>query len=78
MGPVSFIMTLVGCTNGGVQCAPIATMPVAYQSEASCSAARADIIAATSGLGYDRIIADCRRQSSTGSERLSMKASTTA
>ena len=75
MGPSSFIMILMGCTNGAHQCAPIATMPVAYQSEASCIAARADIVAASGGLGYDRVIANCRRQ---GQVRLTAKASPTA
>lgn len=71
-------MILVGCTNGGTQCAPIATMPVAYQSEVSCLAARADIVAVSAGLGYDRVIANCHRKGPARPERLNAKASTTA
>jgi len=71
-------MILVGCTNGGTQCAPISTLPVAYQSEVSCLAARAEIIAASAGLGYDKVIANCRRQGAAGPQRLNAKASTTA
>ena len=77
MGPTSFIMTLIGCTTGGHQCAPIATLPVAYQSEVSCLAARADIVAASSGLGYDRVIANCRRQGPARPEKLNAKANIT-
>lgn len=77
MGPSSFIMILLGCTNGG-QCAPISTLPVAYQSEALCLADRADIVAASSGFGYDRVIADCRMQGAAGTRRDDAKASSTA
>lgn len=69
-------MILVGCSNAGDQCAPIATMPVAYRSEAGCLAARADIVAASSGLGYDRVIANCRRQTSAGPEKFDARAKT--
>lgn len=62
MGPSSFIMVLIGCAQGGVQCAPIATMPVAFRDQASCLEARADMVAASSGLGYARVTAECRRQ----------------
>jgi hypothetical protein len=71
-------MILLGCTDGGIQCAPISTLPVAYQSEALCLAARADMVAATTGLGYGRVIADCRRQDSVSPRRLVAKASTSA
>lgn len=71
-------MILLGCTNGGNQCAPISTLPVAYQSEALCLAARADMVAASTGLGYERVIADCRSQGPAGSRREGAKASSTA
>ena len=61
MGPSSFIMVLIGCAPGA-QCAPIATMPVAYRSQTTCLDARAEIVAATAGLGYGKITAECRPQ----------------
>lgn len=61
LGPASFVMVLIGCTQGQ-QCSPIMTLPVAYRSESSCLAARFDIIEASSDLGYDRLVAECRRQ----------------
>ena len=56
MGPSSFIMVLIGCAQGQ-QCAPIATLPVAYRNEALCLAARGDIVAASSDLSDDRVFA---------------------
>jgi len=65
MGPGSFVMVLIGCAQGQ-QCAPVMTMPIAYRSEASCLAERADILAASEGLGYDRLFAECRKRSANG------------
>lgn len=61
MGPVSFVMVLMGCGSGQVSCAPIATLPVAYASEASCLQSRGEILRASGDLGYGRVVAECRR-----------------
>lgn len=58
-------MVLIGCAQGGQQCSPIATLPIAYRSAASCMDARSDMVAATADLGYARVIAECRPQAST-------------
>ncbi len=62
MGPSTFIMVLIGCAQATDQCAPIATLPIAYRSGVSCLDARAGMVAATGDLGYARIIAECRPQ----------------
>ena len=67
MGPSSFIMILIGCAQGGTQCAPIATMPVAFRNQASCLEARADMVAASTDLGYAQVTAECRQQGKTPS-----------
>lgn len=54
-------MVVVGCTQGQA-CAPVVTLPIAYHSEARCLAERAGIIAAIGDLGYDRLVADCRKR----------------
>ena len=72
MGPASFIMVLIGCANGQ-ECAQVMTLPVAYQSESSCLAARSEIVAASEGLGYDRVFAECRDQSRPGKHRTSLR-----
>jgi hypothetical protein len=61
-------MVLSGCAQGQ-NCAPIATLPVAYRSEASCLAARGDIVAASAELGFDRVIAECRPHAPTASRK---------
>ena len=72
MGPASFIMVLIGCANGQ-ECAPVMTLPVAYQSESSCLAARGEIVAASDGLGFDRVFAECRQQSRSSKHRTSLR-----
>jgi hypothetical protein len=54
-------MVLIGCTEGQV-CAPVTTLPIAYPTEARCLAQRSDMVSALDGLGYDRVIAECRSQ----------------
>jgi len=60
MGPVSFVMVLIGCGQGTSECKPIATLPVAYESHASCLAARPEILTASGDLGFARVEAECR------------------
>ena len=60
MGPVSFVMVLMGCGQNALECERIATLPVAYQSQASCLAARPEILAASTDLGFARVEAECR------------------
>ena len=53
-----FIMVLLGCSDAAA-CEPVATLPVAYESQASCMASRTEILAA---LGDETMVAECRRQ----------------
>lgn len=62
MGATPFIMVLIGCSQGPTSCETIATMPVAYVSEASCLGSRSEILSLSAELGYARVIADCRPQ----------------
>jgi hypothetical protein len=59
MGPVSFVMVLIGCSQSA-QCAPITTLPVAYNSRNSCLEARSEILAASGDMGYKSVRAECR------------------
>ncbi len=54
-------MVLIGCAQGQT-CTPVMTLPVAYRSKASCLADRTDMVEASSGLGYQRLFAECREQ----------------
>ena len=75
MGATGFIMVLIGCGPGATACEPIATLPVAYASQAACLGARGDILAASAGLGT--MIAECRPAASAAA-RLDAKASPTS
>jgi hypothetical protein len=59
MGPVSFVMVLIGCSQNA-QCAPITTLPVAYNSRTSCLEARGEILAGSGDMGYANVRAECR------------------
>ena len=54
------------------------TLPVAYQSEASCLADRSGIVAASSGLGYGRLYAECREQARAAKRQTSVHQDTVA
>jgi hypothetical protein len=69
-------MVLVGCAQGQ-QCATIATLPVAYRDETGCLAARSEMVAASSDLGFERVFAECRKQARAGSRQASVRAEPT-
>ena len=60
MGPVTYVIAILGCADGSVACQPVATMPTRYESEASCSAATATTLAANSDFDFPTIVARCR------------------
>ena len=64
MGSATFIMVVLGCGQPADACTPLGTMPVAYASEGSCIEARSDIVSLHSGLGFARVIAECRPRDS--------------
>jgi len=64
LGPVSFVMVLIGCTQGNA-CKPVMTMPAAYRTEEACLADTADIVAAISRPG-NRLSAECRKRANQG------------
>lgn len=62
MDAIPFVMVLIGCAPNATSCEPIATLPVAYASEASCLDARSEILSVSGKLGYSRVIAKCSPQ----------------
>lgn len=78
MGLTPYIMVLIGCGQGGGQCETVATMPVAYRSESACLDSRADIVAASSGLGYARVIAECRVMTPAAPRKVDVRAAPSA
>ena len=60
MGPVTYVIAILGCADGSGACQPVATMPTRYESEATCSAAAAPTLAANSDFDFPTIVAQCR------------------
>ena len=60
MGPVAYVIAIMGCADGSAACQPVATMATRYESHAACSAATATTLAANSDFDFPTIVAECR------------------
>lgn len=60
MGPVSYIIAIMGCADGAADCRAVATMPAQYQSQSACQAATSSVLAANTDFDFPTIIAQCR------------------
>lgn len=60
MGPVAYVIAILGCADGTAACQPVATIPTRYESQAACSAATGDVLAANSDFDFPTIVAECR------------------
>lgn len=63
MGPVAYVIAILGCADGSAACTPVATMPTHYESEASCTAATGDALAQSADFDFPTIVAECRKAS---------------
>ena len=61
MGPVSYVIAILGCSDGSAACQPVATIPARYESHAACAAATASTLAANSDFDFPTIVAECRQ-----------------
>jgi len=59
MGPVYYVISILGCADGSAQCVPAATMPAHYASEAVCKAAQRDALLEASDLDFPALVAQC-------------------
>jgi hypothetical protein len=60
MGPVVYVMAILGCGEATDVCEPVATVPARYESAASCNAASEAAIQRHSDALYPVIVAECR------------------
>lgn len=60
MGPAYYVIAIFGCADGAIDCTPVATVPVRYESEAACSAATAPALVARTDLDFPTLLAECR------------------
>ena len=59
MGPVGYIIAIMGCADGSAACQQLAVMPTRYESQAACAAATGQALA-NSDLDAPTIVAQCR------------------
>ena len=60
MGPVAYLIAILGCADGSAACTPVATVPTHYATEASCSAATGAVLAGSTDFDFPTIVAECR------------------
>lgn len=60
MGPVSYVIAILGCADGSAACQQVATMPARYESQAACQAATSDALVSSSDFDFPTIVAQCR------------------
>lgn len=62
MEPVFYVMAILGCGDGQMQCREVRTEPVRYQSAAQCQAAMAQVLPRHTDIMYPTIAATCQRK----------------
>jgi hypothetical protein len=60
MGPVYYVIAILGCGDGSVDCSPAATVPTQYATQAECEAATQNALLANSDLDFPTLVAQCR------------------
>ena len=60
MGPVSYVIAILGCTDGAAACQQVALSLSRYESVAACEAATPDVLAASTDFDFPTIVARCR------------------
>ena len=60
MGPAYFVIAIMGCSDGAVDCQTVATPAAHYATEQACLAARGDALIANNGLDFPTLLAECQ------------------
>ncbi len=59
MGPAYFVIAIIGCGDGSVDCRTVAAPAAHYATEQACLAARADALMANTDLDFPTLLAQC-------------------
>jgi len=62
MEPLFYVMAIMGCADGNVQCTEARVVPVRYESMAQCRAALPTQLARNTDIDYPMIGAACQRK----------------
>ena len=65
MGPVSYVIAILGCADGGAACQQVAVAPARYESAAACQAATGDVLAGSTDFDFPTLVARCREAKGT-------------
>jgi hypothetical protein len=60
MGPIGFVLAIMGCADGATDCRVVQTMPTVYASRAQCAAATTAALESMTHLDFPTISAECR------------------
>ena len=61
MGPIGYVIAILGCADGGASCQTVATLAPRYESVAQCAAARDSALDANGDLDFPMLIAQCQK-----------------
>jgi spermidine synthase len=57
---LAFVVAILGCADGGTQCAAARTLPTSYATAAECRAQLTRVLAEHTDLDFPTVMADCR------------------
>ncbi|GAA4009807.1 hypothetical protein GCM10022280_03560 [Sphingomonas swuensis] len=60
MGPVSYVIAILGCADGGAACQQVAVAPARYESAAACEANTMNVLAGSTDLDFPTLLARCQ------------------
>lgn len=60
MGPVYYVIAILGCADGSTQCTPVATVPTHFANEQECSARTSQALMDNNNFDYPTLVAQCR------------------
>ena len=62
MEPLFYVMAIMGCADGNVQCTEARVVPVRYETMAQCRAALPTQLANNTDIDYPMVGASCQRK----------------
>ncbi len=66
MGPISYVIAILGCADGGASCNQVAIAPARYESAAACEAATVPTLAGATDLDFPTLMARCQKATGRG------------
>jgi hypothetical protein len=61
MGPAFYVLAILGCGEGEVQCQQVSVAQARYESVEACNEATPDAVMRSQDISYPVVVAQCRR-----------------